>query len=862
MSGIFDQARDAVNAALVEHFTTSPDAHWDGSEYWTRNPARGDSNVGSFSINEKGLWKDFATEEGGDLVSLLVAIRGCTKKQAAEEIIRAAGGVVQDTAPKSEKTTKPPKQKPVLPIPEVKLASLQDVLKSAWATAKHGKAVKGWTYRNEVGAAVFCVVRWERPDGSKDVIPYYYGADGKWHEGNAYEHGRPLFKLDQVAKSAQTTPVLIVEGEKCASIDVQGYIVTSWPGGCAATGKADWSPLDGREVIIWPDADEPGFKAASAIARRLPGAKILQITGKPKGWDMADAVAEGIDPVAFIAANLPKTAQAGRHDDGLPFLVLGHDAGAHYFMRREFRIPFAISRGSFNQSKLLEVAPLSFWGMSAQMITKQGGVAVAQAQDMLTDLSTKAGTYDSAKLRGAGVWRDADGVVLNDGQRLIMADRTVREFDEHASQYVYIRSSVRFSTMDGAESTDDDGRNLEALFRAQSWADPSMAPLAMGWALIAPFGGLLKWRPHIWLTGRKGSGKSYMLENLIAPLCGPFAHRGSGKDTEAGIRRSLNMDARPVILDEMEPKSARAREKITSLLELARNASSDGSGQITIGGGPDGGSVTFVIRSCFAFASVQVPDEDAAVASRIIRMELRAEDNQASKFARCAALYAECMQEPARYTRRIYRALARITSDIEWIRSEYLAVMGEQRTVDQVAPLLAAAWAAQDERRLQDCEAGRNWLDGWIVKLAGRNVEAIEDEDQVLRHVIGAHIRTDDGVQRTISELLQTSSEDPSCQTSAHQLLARHGVRIVRSTDGLCIAVAAESRHLQRILAGTPYESGYIAQVRRHRLCRIASAPVRFSGIQARACLLDWAGFQNQYMGEPGQRELIEETPF
>ena len=75
--------------------------------------------------------------------------------------------------------------------------------------------------------------------------------------------------------------------------------------------KADWSPLAGRRVLIWPDADEPGAKYAGDVARILHGldcevsiidavalASMAPDGGKRdpvKGWDAADAVAEWPD---------------------------------------------------------------------------------------------------------------------------------------------------------------------------------------------------------------------------------------------------------------------------------------------------------------------------------------------------------------------------------------------------------------------------------------------------------------------------------------------------------------------------------------------------------------------------------------
>lgn len=879
MAGLFDQARDAVNAALVEHFTTSPDAYWQGGEFWTRNPTRGDSHVGSFSINESGLWKDFSNDEGGDLISLLVSMRGCTKKQAAEEIIRAAGGVVSDDhhdkpAPARKTKSKSDKPAPVLPIPESELASLKPATLASWVAERHGKPVKGWTYRDAEGHPAFAVVRFEKPDGSKDVLPWYYGADDRWHAGHALEHGRPLFKLDQVVKADRSVPVLVVEGEKCASIDVPGYMVTSWAGGSSAIDRTDWSPLEGREVIIWPDADnqlnkertavlpwssQPGQKAAMAIARRLPGAKIMDVQEKAKvknGWDLADAVAEGIDPVAFIAAGLAaavKTEPEHGGDAG-EFACLGHDGTHHWFLRRGVRVPYKIAIGSFNSSKILSLAPLAYWTI-AGMVNDQNGIKAATAQDFIEGLSFAVGQYRPERIRGAGVWRDKDGFLINDGGQIILHDGNVRHLDDYKTEHHYISSSVQFAGMTGHEASATEGKVLEKLFIAQGFATDAQAIMAMGWSLIAPFGGVLRWRPHIWVTGRRGSGKSWVLSDLIMPLCGPFAHKGSGKDSEAGVRRSLDMDARPVILDEMEPKGQRAADRVSAILDLARNASSDGSGYITLAS-PDGGTQRFVVRSCFCFGSIQTPDEGAAIASRISKLELKAPADQKAKFRASAALVAECMEDPGRYRRRIFRALPRILQDIEWLRQDFLHMFGEQRRADQYAPMLAAAWAAQSDESMQ-CIAGLEWFAALTPHLGADNDTTRDDEEAVVDHILGAHVRVESGVL-TIGELLQKGYCD---QLSwAQELLARYGLRVF--TGGL--AIVAKSDQIRALLKDTPYASGYGAQIRRHRLSLGDNTrQVRMAGQSRAQCyVLDWSKFRTEYIDDAGQPSLPEDTPF
>lgn len=61
-----------------------PDGTRKGKEYWPTNPVRGDRKPGSFSINlHTGKWNDFASgDKGGDLVSLLAYLHGCSQIEA------------------------------------------------------------------------------------------------------------------------------------------------------------------------------------------------------------------------------------------------------------------------------------------------------------------------------------------------------------------------------------------------------------------------------------------------------------------------------------------------------------------------------------------------------------------------------------------------------------------------------------------------------------------------------------------------------------------------------------------------------------------------------------------------------------
>ena len=119
---------------------------------------------------------------------------------------------------------------------------------------------------------------------------------------------RPLLGLHDLA-SKPGAPVLIVEGEKCRAAGAGAwpqYAVIGWPGGTNGISKVDWTPLAGRDVVLWPDADDVGIKAMlgwnNDAGDSRPGVahyvsrvgarsiRMIDTEGQPKGWDLADAL--------------------------------------------------------------------------------------------------------------------------------------------------------------------------------------------------------------------------------------------------------------------------------------------------------------------------------------------------------------------------------------------------------------------------------------------------------------------------------------------------------------------------------------------------------------------------------------------
>ena len=96
--------------------------------------------------------------------------------------------------------------------------------------------------------------------------------------------------------------MVVCEGEKAtdaATSLLPGFVAVTSPNGSKSAGKADWSPLRGRAVTVWPDADAAGLEYARQVAKlaTAAGALSVAIVSPPPdckiGWDAADALADG-----------------------------------------------------------------------------------------------------------------------------------------------------------------------------------------------------------------------------------------------------------------------------------------------------------------------------------------------------------------------------------------------------------------------------------------------------------------------------------------------------------------------------------------------------------------------------------------
>ncbi|WP_269791010.1 DUF3987 domain-containing protein [Stenotrophomonas sp. Iso1] len=127
------------------------------------------------------------------------------------------------------------------------------------------------TYSAADGEPSFWRIRCKHPDtGEKWIRPMHWnGAGYVIGEPPAPAAGKLLYRLHELADARDGALVYIVEGEACADALARLGLLATTSGSASSAEGADWSPLAGRRVRLWPDNDEAGRKYAEEAGARL-----------------------------------------------------------------------------------------------------------------------------------------------------------------------------------------------------------------------------------------------------------------------------------------------------------------------------------------------------------------------------------------------------------------------------------------------------------------------------------------------------------------------------------------------------------------------------------------------------------------
>jgi putative DNA primase/helicase len=654
----------------------------DGHEFRALCPFH-EEKTPSFTVNDaKGFYHCFGCGAHGDVVDFVGAFYRLTAAQAAAVLsgqrergfktTKAAIAARAAAEPSIYATLKPGMTHAEPPTPGVRFVTYNPkrerfgsyIPKLVHPYVIDGK-LQGIVIRAEIdGVKLTPQLRWARigeGDDARDVWCHW-----------PFDEPRPLY-IRRPEKPGGPQ-VIVVEGEKAADAAYRLFgdlTVVTWAGGTNAPHKSSWAAVAGKKLVLWPDNDKPGVKAMNAVAAIAlkAGAKSVKIiepdTGKSEGWDAADAEAEGWDRTKLLtwasgrakpftqtenapgrpgasSTRVQRRAPKASADPGTPlppdevpgdntrvsesapcYECLGFSDDPRLFFVRPNGTEsiLALSHAQLaTPSCLVSIYQQKDWWATQfpSPNAKTGGIDVIEAASDIMRACHARGRFSLDRVRGVGAWRDAGRTIINLGDRAVVDGVTV-SLSKIRGRYTYARRDP-IEVGDAEPATLAQSRELLRICSALNWEDKLSGRLLAGWVVSAAVCGALDWRPHIWVTGGPGTGKSTVVNLIAKPMLGELAVTADGPSSAAGIRQTLRYDAKALFLDEFESRPSKQGDHVQDVLDLLRGAS---SGSKIRKGTSAGAAIEFEIRTAACFSSINPGVSEKADEDRISRLNMR-----------------------------------------------------------------------------------------------------------------------------------------------------------------------------------------------------------------------------------------------
>lgn len=680
-----------------------------------------------------------------------------------------------------------------------------------------------------------------------------------------------LIGLENVLVSLQ---VLVVEGEErmqWASDRLPDWMaVVTFPV-VADQGEINWSPLFAKKVILWPHWDSTSHEIFNEIGAILESdVEILKIvdferpfsSDEPKllEWladgikEWSHAKVEPAEPQKKAAENAHKEAprivpdernpppstrpptpdQAAfsgpdevmaEREKRFPFHILGQSDDKAYFLKQvDGRIVSHPLTSIPRKEVLGTLAPPQLWKDAFGGMTKDdrpiGWPTIGQAaQAHIMRSVEKLPEFSPEKTRGRGCWMHGDVVAFNRGDRIELDGKL--QDTNYIDGLVYERGAPLPIPAD--QLTDEEGIQFGELIKGCAWAH-EFAPLCLfGWIAIAPICGALTWRPHIWLTGPHGCGKSTIMDRIVRPAVGWEACiKIGGNTTEAGLRQTIRHDSIPVLLDETE--AGKRGSQIAALLELARSASTGDT--IVRGSANQDGAHHYHIRSAFCFSAINPAIERAADESRITRLPILKADSPADD-ERYKVMFdglSNLMGGNAFGYRLCARMIAMaplVMRNIAKIEDAITARFGSRRLAQQFGAMFGGAHSLKSKHPITEAEANDM---ASMVPESSVNTFDEDDAQRMIQHFLSYQLDVpapkSGHMKITIGELIErlstvmcTGAAADMPREDAMDIMKRWGLAMTEIQKGRGFqqfaVIAKKHPSLQRLFKDTAWAHSY-----------------------------------------------------
>lgn len=577
--------------------------------------------------------------------------------------------------------------------------------------------------------------------------------------------------------------------------------------------------------------------------------------------DVEDVKEADVAPPDAHREKLMREAPVIRMSENPHFKCLGYYDQMSYFMSLSSHQIFALSPAMMKKNYLLHLADLDYWRENFPAPADRTGEIRPdwdKAVDVLIRATNRAGQFDPCSQVGQGTWLDGDRIVFNSGRDLWVEGEGVMSLHEFAGEKNYVIGK-RCGMPDFENPFPADAPEIWQLLdiiRAIHWAPEGRKVSIMnlfGWLAIGPICGVLPWRPHLYLSGERGVGKSWIINNIINKIFKDYGENVKADSTESGLRNLLNGRAFPLIFDEAEGETQEDRARMAKIIRLARHSATPGNSYVAQGVPGGGGDRQYAIASTFLMCSITPQLTASADFTRFGRAHLMGGLSHYDFVERIKGPAARLLTKT--FSERFMARMIMRAKDMEAVSmrmQEGLSTYNmEQRLIDVYGTYLAGAWLLLRDDVPESGAAAMAWVHDtfdMVEDLMSQVSEISEDKDHVrlFLTLLSAEIRVESMSLGTrnyaVGELIDMilgryAYDDVLPSADAVRALSKNGMRMGRGREVVddkggadCLFIHKNSPQIQEILKNTPYAKSYVDVMTQAKGVRKDGKTVRFGG--------------------------------
>lgn len=562
---------------------------------------------------------------------------------------------------------------------------------------------------------------------------------------------------------------------------------------------------------------------------------------KHRGID--DMLVDGENVLEIIKSSLVYAEVAEKP----PFIPLGitEDGKSIVIWSNQVNNKIELSTSQMNLSTNLVGVFNKKW-LEQNFPDEKASFSVRLAGDAIVDMCAKAGVYNEDRDRGYGVWKEKEKLIINTKNNLYeLNENKIKKTNRIEHQYLYIKSG-HASPPDYIDVSEEEGYQLitklmNDLFN-WNYQSPASIYILLGFIVNSIFIAANDVRPHIWVVGPRGCGKTTLLSYINSILKNYAIYSASAQQTSAnGIRQFIAKSAVPILIDEAERSGSETSNSlnISNILSLLRASySSEG---LAIKGTANQKGTSFSIKTCAILGSIADPELEPADMTRTAIINL----NKLSPSDEKLVFFTE--EQARKLFWFIVKKYSIIKDSIEYAKQILLQYGRESREAATYGTFIGCAVA------ITELSVNKEMIESIIkdklIEFINESSEKTDDSKNVLDTILQCTLSIVTEMngyvmksEKSIAQIL--SGNEPS--SIENDALQNVGIRLYTKGIRKYVAIASKHTKLSELLRNTIYKNGWSAQLKNIKNAKVLS--VRVSGNVTKCVVLDYDYIFKNYL--------------